>query len=141
MARLSSFGSQSARQRYRLVYDAALATLPPHHIKQVSTDFGSIQALELGTGTGLPIVLLHGMSCTSAMWGPNLEVLSRDRRALALDSLVDAGGSTQTAPVTDLADVARSVAQALDGLGVKKAHFVGLSTSSASTSPMPSPRW
>lgn len=127
MAPVSSFVSESARQRYRLIYDAALATLPPHHSRDVSTDFGSIRALELGTGPGLPVVVLHGMSCTSAMWGPNLEALAADRRVIALDSVVDAGGSTQTAAVADLADVTRSVAQALDGLGVRKAHVVGLS--------------
>lgn len=127
MAPLSSFVNESARQRYRLIYDAALATLPRHTRKQIGTDFGSIQALDLGGGPGLPVVLLHGMSCTSAMWAPNMESLAARRRVIALDTVVDAGGSTQTAPVTDLADVARSVAQAIDGLGIRKAHFVGLS--------------
>lgn len=113
---LSSFASESARQRYQLIYDAALAVLPRHSIKHVPTEFGSIQALDLGTGPGLPVVLLHGMSCTSAMWAPNMNSLAAHRRVIALDSVVDAGGSTQTAPVADLADVARSVAQAIDEL-------------------------
>lgn len=125
--RISTYVNDAARQRFERIHRVALAALPDHRVEHVRTDFGTVQALTLGAASGTPVVLLHGMSCTSAMWAPNLPALARHHHLIALDAIVDCGGSHQTVPVIDRADQVRNVAQALDGLGVRRAHFVGLS--------------
>lgn len=121
------FWSAAGEREHRLTYERARALWPPHEVRRVETDHGTVQALTLGAGDRAPVVLLHGMSCTSLMWRPNVEALRATRPVIAIDSIVDCGGSTQTAPVKDLAAVVDSVVATLDGLDVDRAHVVGLS--------------
>lgn len=127
MPRISSFVTDAARRRHRVVYDRALAALPPHDVQRVETDYGEVQTLTFGGGSGTPVVLLHGLSCTSAMWRDNVRALAENRAVVAIDIISDCGGGKQTAPVTSLDDLVRSVSQTLDGLGIPRAHVVGLS--------------
>lgn len=127
MPRISSFVNEAARERYRDVFRRALSTLPSHDIEQVRTDFGRVQVLSFGEGWEAPVVLLHGLSCTSAMWRDNVRALAENRRVVAIDIVTDCGGSVQSAPVASLEDLVRSITQTLDALGIHRAHFVGLS--------------
>lgn len=110
-------------QAFGLDLDHAKA---PAQDGQGSADAGGGSHGDLGADA-TPIVLLHGMSCTSLMWRPNVEALAAERTVIAIDAVVDCGGSHQSAPVTDLDGVVASVVQTLDGLGVDRAHVVGLS--------------
>lgn len=127
MARISTFVDEAAEARYRSVYDDALAVLPDHERVDTDTEFGTVRALTFGDGDATPVVLLHGMSCTSAMWAPNIAALAAGRRVIALDAIADCGGSRQTAPISGRGDVVVSIVQSLAELGVERAHFVGLS--------------
>lgn len=127
MPRVSSFTSPDAEAVFVAAHTRALSTLPPHDVEQVPTNWGSVHVLRFGPGAGVPIVLLHGMSCTSAMWKDNVGPLAHERPVVAIDSIVDCGGSRQTAPVADLAELVQCVVQVLDSLGIREADFVGLS--------------
>ena len=124
---IGRFWSEEGEAQYRRVYEDARALWPEHEVRRIETQFGTVQTLTLGSGDATPIVLLHGMSCTSLMWRPNVEALAAGRRVIAIDAVLDCGGSVQTAPVSDLEGVVASVVQTLDGLGVGRAHVVGLS--------------
>ena len=127
MAKVGRFWSDEGEAEYRRVYDDARALWPEHEVRRVETRYGEVQTLTVGSGDATPIVLLHGMSCTSLMWRPNVEALAAGRPVIAIDSIVDCGGSVQSSPVPDLEAVVDSIVQTLDGLGVQRAHLVGLS--------------
>lgn len=127
MAKVGRFWSDEGEAEYRRVYDDARALWPEHEVRRVETRYGEVQTLTVGSGDATPIVLLHGMSCTSLMWRPNVEALAADRPVIAIDSIVDCGGSVQSSPAPDLDAVVDSIVQTLDGLGVQRAHLVGLS--------------
>lgn len=124
---IGRFWSEDGEAAYRRTYEEARALWPAHEVQRVDTSFGTVQTLSLGDGDATPLVLLHGMSCTSLMWRPNVESWVAERPVIAIDSVVDCGGSTQTAPAPDLEAVVGSVTQTLDGLGIARAHVVGLS--------------
>ena len=121
------FWSAAGEAEYRRIYEEARALWPAHDVRRVDTSYGTVQTLTVGSGDATPVVLLHGMSCTSLMWRPNVEALAATRQVIAIDSIVDCGGGTQTSPAPDLSAVVDSVTQTLDGLGVERAHLVGLS--------------
>ncbi len=127
MAKVGRFWSDEGEAEYRRVYDDARALWPEHEVRRVETRYGEVQTLTVGSGDATPIVLLHGMSCTSLMWRPNVEALAAGRPVIAIHSIVDCGGSVQSSPVPDLEAVVDSIVQTLDGLGVQRAHLVGLS--------------
>ena len=77
---------------------------------------------------GLPLLLSHGFSSSSAMWAPNLDALAADRPVLTWDmrghgesdSPEDPSRYTESASVEDMAAV-------LDACGVDRAAVGGLS--------------
>lgn len=124
---VGSYWSPEGEAEYRRVYEEARALWPPHEMRRVPTTYGTVQTLTVGSGSATPVVLLHGLSCTSLMWRANVAALSANRPVVAIDTLTDCGGGVQTAPVPDLAAVVDGMVQTLEGLGVGRAHFVGLS--------------
>jgi pimeloyl-ACP methyl ester carboxylesterase len=82
-----------------------------------------------GAGSeGLPLLLSHGYAASSAMWAPNLEALSSDRRVVTWDmrghghsaSPADPSRYTREDSVADMAAV-------LDACGIERAAVAGLS--------------
>lgn len=67
---------------------------------------------EQGAGPGTPVVLLHGVPETSAMWRHLLPRLARDRRVVAPD-LPGLGGSAYTGPY-DVASLVEQLVALLD---------------------------
>jgi pimeloyl-ACP methyl ester carboxylesterase len=61
------------------------------------------------------------------MWEANLPGLLRVRPVVALDLIGEPGLSVQTRPITSAADQATWLGEALDGLGVPRAHLLGVS--------------
>ncbi|KAA9154308.1 hypothetical protein FPZ12_032400 [Amycolatopsis acidicola] len=64
------------------------------------------------SGTGTPVVLLHGVLATSLSWQDSVARLAAGHPVYAVDSLGEPGRSVQTAPITG----ARAVADWLDGI-------------------------
>lgn len=124
---VGKFWSDEGEREYRRVYEEARSLWPSHRVMRVPTDLGMVQVLAAGDGDVTPVVLLHGMSCTSLMWRPNVEALTESRPVYAIDCVADCGGGTQTAPAPDLRALTDNLTQTLTGLGVERAHFVGLS--------------
>jgi pimeloyl-ACP methyl ester carboxylesterase len=72
------------------------------------------------------VVLLHGLGSSAADWAPQLAAFSRRFRVLAID-LPGHGRSTRGRGRLRVPRLAREVAQALDALGERAVHLVGLS--------------
>lgn len=88
-------------------------------------DRGAIGVAERGGGGRLPILFLHGVGSTKSVWEPQLAYFGANRRALAFD-YPGYGESDQRAGEShDM--FALAMVEALDALGIERAHICGLS--------------
>ncbi|QNN65071.1 alpha/beta fold hydrolase [Sphingomonas rhizophila] len=92
----------------------------------IELDGGAIGAEEVGREhDALPIIFLHGVGSTKAVWRPQLVHFGKKRRAIAFDY----PGYGESAPRhgADRDEFARAILQAMDALGIERAHICGLS--------------
>jgi pimeloyl-ACP methyl ester carboxylesterase len=126
--KVGRFRDDAAHERFLAAYDTALASWPdlPAHL-DVQTGYGSTHVLSCGSGSGTPIVLLHGVAVSSPSWFASVGALSERHRVFAIDSIGDAGRSIQTSPVRDGGDMSRWLDEVLAQLGLERVHLIGLS--------------
>lgn len=77
-------------------------------------------------GSGPALVLLHGFLLDSRCWDPQLSGLSDRFRVVAWDA-PGAGSSSDPPETFTTTDYARCLARFLDGIGISRAHILGLS--------------
>ena len=92
--------------------------------------FGRLRILEAGSGPGVPVVLLHGLGADLGGWMFTQPALAEGRRTIALD-LPGHGGSDKDVGPGDPARFIDAIADALDRLGIDRAHLVGHSLGGA----------
>ena len=80
-------------------------------------------AIELGTGE--PLVLLHGVMGTAAMWRHTLPPLAAAHRVIALAALGHDGGRACERRPCRLAHVVDDAERSLDALGLDRVHLAG----------------
>jgi 3-oxoadipate enol-lactonase len=78
------------------------------------------------TGSGRPVVFLHGLGGEIAHWGPQIQAFRADHQVIAID-LRGFGRSDRTRGDMSLADFADDVADVLHALAPGPAVIVGLS--------------
>lgn len=82
---------------------------------------------ELHGKEGAPwLVLSHSLACSARMWDPQIEALKGSYRILAYDTRGH-GGTEATPGAYTLEMLADDLKALLDSLGVKAAHYCGLS--------------
>jgi pimeloyl-ACP methyl ester carboxylesterase len=96
---------------------------------EISTRFGITHVVTSGPKDAPPLVLLHGMSMTSAMWSPNVADFSKDYRVYAIDVMGQPGKSTPDydEPIRDAADFVSWLSETLNGLNLTSISLVGMS--------------
>ncbi len=111
------------------VYESAMAELPPvRESVDVSTSFGTVRAYRFeGPKGDRPVVLLPGRNASTPMWRANIVPLLEHRAVIAIDLLGEAGRSVQRRPITGADDEAQWLDDALGGLGLDRAHLLGVS--------------
>jgi pimeloyl-ACP methyl ester carboxylesterase len=125
---IGHFADAGAEARFRAAYADALARLPaPAAVHEVPTEFGRVHVSRFGHDERTPMVLLPGRSGSTAMWEPNLATWAGERSVYAVDVLGEAGSSVQDRPIRDADDQASWLAANLAGLGLERAHLVGVS--------------
>jgi pimeloyl-ACP methyl ester carboxylesterase len=87
---------------------------------------GGSRHLVRESGTGTPVLLLHGMWCESGMWLPVLERLAPSHRVVAPDFRAH-GGTAVPAPGWSIADLADDMVSLLDKLDIPVAAVAGFS--------------
>ncbi|MEU3644429.1 alpha/beta fold hydrolase [Lentzea sp. NPDC034063] len=123
---VGKFVDQKAQERYFATYEAIRRKWPvPSEELDVETRFGSTRVRRSGTGT--PIVLLHGAMGTSLSWYPFVAELAARHTVYAVDMIGEPGRSVQTRPMESTDDEADWLADVLAGLGHEKVHLVGIS--------------
>ncbi|MFI8976589.1 alpha/beta fold hydrolase [Nocardia asteroides] len=122
------YPDRASFDRFAAAYHAAMADLPsPDALAAVPTAFGPVRAYRFGPGGGIPVVLLSGRQASTPMWGVNLPGLTARHTVWSVDSIGEPGASGQTVPLTDGLDQARWIDETLAGLGVSRAHLLGVS--------------
>jgi pyruvate dehydrogenase E2 component (dihydrolipoyllysine-residue acetyltransferase) len=91
---------------------------------------GAINVMSVGEGPGLPVVMVHGFGGDMNSWALAQGELGVSRTVHALDLPAHGGSTIPVAPLT-VESTAGSLAQALDALGIARAHFVAHSLGAA----------
>lgn len=78
------------------------------------------------TGSGSPVILLHGFPFNRTLWTQQVTALSPNHRVITPD-LRGFGASDVTASPATMADMAQDVAALMDSLGIERATIGGLS--------------
>lgn len=78
------------------------------------------------TGSGEPLVLVHGFGTFRRVWEPIVPALAREREVIAID-LPGFGDSRATVDHPTPARLAAAVGRFLDELGLERAHVAGYS--------------
>lgn len=126
MPKVGRFINDNAKAEYLRVYDAWAQRWPvPSTVLDVETSFGTTRVRKSGTGRGEPVFLLPGIMGNGLVWHRFIEDFARDRVVYTPDVIGWPGRCVQTAPVRDGADVAKWVAETLDGLGEDRIHLAG----------------
>ena len=116
------------KKRFLEAYDSAMEAWPSERKSAlIATSFGRTQVHQCGPEDAPPIILLHGMGATSAMWHPCVAALRREHRVVALDTIGDVGRSLPECLPRNAQDFTNWITEVMDELGVVRAHFVGLS--------------
>ncbi|MEV6431261.1 alpha/beta hydrolase [Nocardia sp. NPDC051463] len=122
------FASRAGFDRFAAAYRDGMAQLPaPSEKVAVTTSFGPVRGYRFGEAGGTPLVLLSGRQASTPLWGVNLPGLMAQHTVWSIDSIGEPGASTQHRPLTGPADQATWVAEAITGLGLERAHLLGVS--------------
>ena len=127
--RVGRFKSQRAHAHFLSVYQSAMAALSPvSGSAEVPTSFGTVRAYRFdGPSDGPPVVLLPGRNASTPMWRVNIPALIEHRTVIGIDLLGEPGMSVQDKPITGPDDEAQWLDDALAGLGLDRAHLMGVS--------------
>jgi len=75
-------------------------------------------------GSGEPLVLLHGVTCSENVWSEVIPYLTPHYDVIALTALGHKGGQPAKS-ITTFEDIVNDTEASLDKLGIKRAHFAG----------------
>jgi pimeloyl-ACP methyl ester carboxylesterase len=94
---------------------------------RIPTREGETFVIASGPKAAPPVILLHGTAINSIMWMGDISAWSQDFRVYAVDIIGDAGLSAPSRPAYASDAYAQWLDDVLQGLGVEKASFVGIS--------------
>jgi pyruvate dehydrogenase E2 component (dihydrolipoamide acetyltransferase) len=89
-----------------------------------------LRVLDIGSGDGAPVVLVHGFGADLNAWMFNQPALAGRHRVIALD-LPGHGGAEKQVGAGDIAVFAAAVTDVVAALGLDRAHLVGHSMGGA----------
>ena len=130
MTHTSAFKTPEGETAYLEIYEAAMNLWPvPYEEIEIPTRFGITHVIVTGPKDAPPLVLLHGMSMTSAMWAPNIADFSKNHRVYAIDVMGQPGKSLPNYddPIRDVADFMLWLHETLDGMKLDCISLVGMS--------------
>jgi pimeloyl-ACP methyl ester carboxylesterase len=122
------FRSIEGETRFMAAYDAVLKEWPvEYEARHIPTRLGKTHVIASGPMDAPAVFLLPSMAATATLWQPNVAALSRYFRTYAVDVIGQVGKSVPTRRIRSRVDFADWLADVMDGLGVRRASFVGSS--------------
>ena len=76
------------------------------------------------TGSGLPIILIHGLASDHNIWAGIISLLQENFRIISVD-LRGHGSSSKTSGLYSMELLSRDICSLLDSLNITQAHFIG----------------
>ncbi|MFZ5814645.1 MAG: alpha/beta fold hydrolase [Bacillota bacterium] len=123
----SIFRSPQGEAAYLSAYRQTMQLWPlPYEERRLETTFGTVHTILSGEPDAPPLLLLHAMHTSSAIWFPNAGELGAHFRLIAFDLLGHAGRSLPTRKIRSPGDCAGWMLQALDQLEVGRTAVLGL---------------
>ena len=104
---------------------AATAVRRPGRLEVRLAGRGGKRLSSLQAGRGEPVLMLHGLGATKASFLPTINALAPTYRVIALDLPGFGDADKPVRAAYDAAFFARFAAQALDALGLERAHIIG----------------
>jgi pyruvate dehydrogenase E2 component (dihydrolipoamide acetyltransferase) len=98
--------------------------------REVEVDGLRLRYVELGEGTSVPVLLLHGFGADLNTWMFTQPALAEGRRVIALD-LPGHGGSAKDVGSGNAGHLTDAVESAAGALGIERVHLVGHSMGGA----------
>jgi pimeloyl-ACP methyl ester carboxylesterase len=129
MARNSGFlfKTPELERQYLAAYEAVLSRWSVlAEPLDIQTRFGTTHINATGSKDQPAMVLLPGFGANSTMWFPNIAALSNQFRVYALDTPGQPGKSIPGQALL-ASNSAEWISEVLNGLGLEKAHLVGVS--------------
>jgi pimeloyl-ACP methyl ester carboxylesterase len=124
----SIYKSPAGKREIMTLYDTVLARWPvTHETFTLPTRHGDAFIIASGEKTAPPLVLLHGSASNAVSWIGDIAAYSQYFRVYALDLPGEPGRSTENRPAWDGPDFAEWLEDVLNGLGIQKASFLGIS--------------
>lgn len=123
----SIFKTPELERQFMQTYEAVLGLWEVAHAAlDIPTSFGLTHINTTGARDGPAMVLLPGFGANSTMWFPNIATLSTAFRCYAVDTNGQPGRSLPDQKLT-ASNNADWLDELMDGLGLRKACFVGVS--------------
>lgn len=117
-------GARAVLDLYRKTLDAWPVA---HEERRMATSQGETFVVMCGDPAAPPLVLLHGAQANSATWLGDAAIWGRRFRVHAVDVIGEPGFSAPARPPLDTDAHARWLDDVMDGLGLSRAMFVGIS--------------
>ena len=123
------YRSRQAGLRIRDTYDKLLKEWGCEvKERDISVSYGTTHVIECGDENSAPLVLFHGVGDDSAlMWIYNAEYLGRFFHVYAIDTIGGPGKSVPNERYNKSFDDIQWIDEVLEGLGIGKAYFAGVS--------------
>lgn len=124
----SLYKSAEGYQKVMAHYDTAFQRMGiPYEIQYVETHFGPTHTIISGNESGKSLALCHGLNANSTTWAHWIPALGPSYRVYAIDTIGGMGKSAASRPPKKGPAYGQWTAQALEGLGLKRANMIGAS--------------
>ncbi|MBY0121769.1 alpha/beta fold hydrolase [Bacillus sp. S/N-304-OC-R1] len=121
-----TFPIEATRELYYQKYDESLKQWNIEiESLYINTTFGKTHVIACGPKNAQPLVLLHGMTVSSAMWFANAPGWSEMYRVYAIDTIGDFGKSECVQPITTSEEMKTWLNEVLDALKLDQIYLVG----------------
>lgn len=120
--------SDADRQQYYDAYNRVMDLWRVDYTDlYIPLESGTAHVIVAGDDNAQPLVLLHGMNASSAMWYPNIRELSTAYRVFAIDLITEPGKSKPDTEIDDSEALMRWYERILDKLKLEKYSLIGAS--------------
>ncbi len=99
----------------------------PYESRSITTRYGNTHLLVAGPEDAPPVIFLHGMEGSALSWKPQVSQLANVFRTYAVDIIGSCGKSAAVRLLYDNDEYAEWLTDVVDGLGLSRAAFVGIS--------------
>jgi pimeloyl-ACP methyl ester carboxylesterase len=120
------FMSPEIEAKFFAAYEAVLKQWPiPYNELYVPTRFGDTHVVASGPKEAVPLILLNPGGGSIAIWSRNIESLSRNYRAYAVDVIGEMNKSVPTRRIRNNQEFTEWIDDLFNSLKIESSHVIG----------------